>query len=200
MTLIGAARRNGARNIACEGAVAHIWMMSDGEWKPLDLGNEGCVLGPGGSFSAGALLPVPADLAPRLSIRPIHGAQEDAWALLASPSARPLVNGLPLHHGIVVLSDRDEIRHAPGSDGTPVYFSTERPAVVVPYSPAGRLGLCPRCKQAMAPGEDGVRCPGCGVWHHSTAALPCWTYGDRCAACDHPTAIEAGFRWTPEVL
>jgi hypothetical protein len=114
--------------------------------------------------------------------------------------ARPLVNGLPLHHGIAVLFDRDEIRLAPGGDGTPLYFSTERLAVVTQYSPAGRLGLCPRCKQAIAPGEDAVRCPGCGVWHHSTAALPCWTYGDQCAACDHATSIEAGFRWTPEVL
>jgi hypothetical protein len=175
-------------------------MMSDGEWKALDLKDEGCVLGPDGSFSAGVSLTVHADPAPRLSIRPIHGAQEDSWALLASLLARPLVNGLPIHHGIAVLSDRDEIRHAPGCDSTPVYFSTERLAVVVAYSPAGRLGLCPRCKQAIGPGEDAVRCPGCGVWHHSTTALPCWTYGDQCAACDHPTSIEAGFRWTPEVL
>jgi len=185
--------------------VAHIWMMSDGEWKPLDLGNEGCVLGPGGSSFVGASLSVQGNLTPRLSIRPIHGLQEDSWALLASPLARPLVNGLPIHHGIVVLSDRDEIRHAPyrnavSAAASPVYFSTERVAVVLPYSPTGRSGLCPRCKQAMAPGEDAVRCPGCGVWHHSTTALPCWTYGDQCAACDHPTSIEAGFRWTPEVL
>ena len=184
--------------------MAHIWMMADGEWQPFDLGHEGCVLGRGGSSFSRESSQMYAAAVPQLSIRPIPGAQEDSWALLASPFARPLVNGLPIHHGIVVLSDRDEIRHAP-DDGVdevvgPVYFSTERLAVVVPYSFAGGHGLCPRCKQPIAPGDDAVRCPGCGVWHHSTAALPCWTYGNQCAACDHPTSIEAGFRWTPEVL
>ncbi len=131
------------------------------------------------------------------ALRRLGDANGAAWMLLAAPAARVLVNGLPLAIGAVVLSDRDEIRLPSGS---PLYFSTETLAVVAPFPESGPRGFCPRCKQSIAPGSPAVRCPSCGLYHHSSEDLACWTYGPQCAGCSHDTALDAGFRWTPEDL
>jgi len=186
--------------------MAHIWIQSDaGDWQTVTLDANCCRLTMAGPSRLGAADPSPLDAASTVLIRRVPGPKADVWTLLAGAAARPLVNGLPAPHGIVVLSDRDEIRWPvrPGMDvplATPLYFSTERLAAVVPYPAEGRRGSCPRCKQPLTAGEDAVRCPGCGLWHHATAVLPCWTHVGCCAVCEQPTALDAGFRWTPEEL
>jgi hypothetical protein len=105
----------------------------------------------------------------------------------------------------VILSDRDELRwpvahDASGAAPHPLFFSTERLAAVAPYPAGDRRGSCPRCKQLLTVGDAAVRCPSCGLWHHATDELPCWTYGEHCAACQQVTSLDAGFQWTPEEL
>ena len=80
------------------------------------------------------------------------------------------------------------------------YFSTETLARIEPLSEEDATGCCPRCKQGLTAGQPAVKCPGCGVWHHQSDELPCWTYAERCAICGGSTALDAGFSWTPEEL
>ena len=200
--------------------MAHIWTrLNVGEWQPVPLAADAYVLTIAGPAPLAAarvpqaadrsLLDVvpdaPARAAETVLLRRVSAANDETWALLAGPSARPLVNGLPTPHGIVILSDRDEIRRPSPSDPSgpsadPIFFSTERLATVTPYPAGSRRGSCPRCKQPLTAGDTAVRCPGCGLWHHATDALPCWTYGERCAACQQLTSLDAGFQWTPEDL
>jgi hypothetical protein len=124
------------------------------------------------------------------------GDGPDPWWSLLIPAAVPaLVNGAPSPLGLVVLADRDEIR-VPGSG--PVFFSTETLAAIVPLPAEAVSGRCPRCRQAIAAGTAAVKCPTCSLWYHQSDALPCFTYSDRCAACARPTALDAGFSWSPE--
>ncbi len=128
--------------------------------------------------------------------RPVNGTG-DAWALLAPAETPLLVNGRDVDHGIVALADRDEIRWP---SAAPLFFSTEEPAAVAPFPSDGTRGSCPRCKRPIAAGAAAVRCPGCAIWHHASEALPCWTYAETCAVCTQPTAVDAGFLWTPEEI
>jgi len=186
--------------------VAQIWIRSDaGDWQPTALATDTCVLTVAGPSSIDAAHDAPAAAAPSVLLRRVAGTSDETWALLAHPSAHLLVNGLHSPLGIVILSDRDEIRWAATDDpsippAAALFFSTERLAAVAPYPVDGRRGSCPRCKQPLAAGEAAVRCPACGLWHHATETLPCWTYGEHCAACQQPTSLDAGFRWTPEDL
>ena len=43
-----------------------------------------------------------------------------------------------------------------------------------------------------------VSCPNCGVRHHQSAELRCWTYAPGCAVCGWPTTLDARFRWVPD--
>jgi hypothetical protein len=207
--------------------MAHIWIRSDADgWQPVALVADACALTVAGPiFGQGAGDPgagvgrgagpsgLNVDVGPdplshgtsAVRLRRVSRAGDDTWALFAGPTARPLVNGLPSPIGLVILSDRDEIRwlssHDPsGSPAHPLFFSTERLASIAPYPAGERRGLCPRCKQPLTPGDAAVRCPGCGLWHHATDALKCWTYGEHCAACQQTTSLDAGFQWTPEDL
>lgn len=182
--------------------MAHIWQEAGpGDWRPVAIADDGCSLTDAGP-APHPRDPAAADRA--VWLRRVRAPGEDAWALLASPSVRPVVNGIPVSHGIVALSDRDEIRLPPdpGAAGTGAsfFFSTERLATIEPYPDGGRRGSCPRCKRPLTSGEDAVKCPACGLWHHATDEFPCWTYDSRCAACQQPTALDAGFQWTPEEL
>lgn len=129
----------------------------------------------------------------KVTVLPAPGTAT-GWALVGRPPVAA-INGLPLWVGIAVLDDRDEI-----AGDARAYFSTEVTAEVAPY--VLDRGACPRCKRALEPGTPAVRCPGCGVWHHQDDAdgWTCWTYGPTCACCAQPTALDAGFRWTPEDL
>jgi hypothetical protein len=119
------------------------------------------------------------------------------WHLLAPYGASLWVNGLPLLAGIHVMGDRDQISAA---DGTAMFFSTEALARVAPMPATERPMMCPRCRQRIATGDAAVRCPQCALWHHESEQYPCWTYAATCALCPQPTALDAGYQWTPMEL
>ena len=129
--------------------------------------------------------------APATLLRSQLDGQEN-WVLTGD--AR--VNGMPLLTGIRVLRDRDELE----VNGVHAFFSTETLALVEPMPRGDKRVFCPRCKQGIESESAAVRCPRCRVWHHQSDDLPCWTYAERCALCDQPTALDAGYRWTPEEL
>ena len=124
--------------------------------------------------------------------------------LLSDSSSGVQVNATPIQLGIRVLSHRDEIFLTGGASDFPsrFYFSTERLAHVEPFPGTDGSAICGRCKQPIERGDLAVRCPSanCGIWHHQTEHLGCWTYSDHCALCPTPTALDSGFRWTPEDL
>jgi hypothetical protein len=154
--------------------MAHLWMTGeDGAWTAHPLGAEGALAGDA-------------------AIRRTGTGSGDSWLLLAGDDV--WLNGWPVYLGVAVLDDRDEIRTPAGR----VFFSAEAAASIVAYPADAGRGDCPRCRQPLEPNTRAVRCPACGLFHHQTDDLPCWTYGDRCAGCPHPTSLDAGLRWTPE--
>ena len=175
--------------------MAHLWLLDvSNEWTPQLLAGGATTLADDGlrsaDYAAGAETGVAAHVLLRRLADPAN-----TWALLtASPALR--VNGAPVPLGIAVLDDRDEIR----LPNLTAWFSTETRACIEPFPASTARGFCPRCKQAIETGTPAVRCPSCGLWHHASDALPCWTYAPACAACAQDTALDAGFRWTPEDL
>jgi hypothetical protein len=157
--------------------MAHLWTResSAGEWSPVAL------IGDALDVSPGMLLR-------RASVEP------EVWVLVSSSAVH--VNGARLSAGIRILCDRDELR----AGGHRSFFSTESLAKIVPFPGADRPVFCARCKLEIAAGTPAVRCPRCTVWHHQTEQLPCWTYSPQCAICDQPSALDAGFVWSPEEL
>jgi hypothetical protein len=130
-------------------------------------------------------------------------ARDEEWVLLAGSLAAACVNGQPLVLGARVLRDRDEIVvRGPGWPATPrCFFSTERLAVVAPLPDGVGAVKCPRCKEAIEPGQMAVRCPSCNCWHHQIeGGKNCWTYLTRCASCDGPTDLDGKYRWSPQEL
>ena len=119
-----------------------------------------------------------------------------AWAMLTCDPMAVRLNGTPLLAGIAVLADRDEIRVA----NRIAWFSVETRPVVEPYPVTAAAGSCPRCKQTIAFSTPAVRCPSCGLWHHASDDLPCWSYAATCAVCNQPTAADMPLRWSPEEL
>jgi hypothetical protein len=130
-------------------------------------------------------------------IRRDEGRERGPWHLLAPFGANLWVNGLPLLAGLRVLDDRDEIRV---ENGRPLFFATEELARVVPMPDSNRAMMCPRCQQRIDAGTAAVRCPRCALWHHESGDLPCWTYSPTCTLCPQPSALDAGFQWTPMEL
>jgi len=187
--------------------MAQLWVMdpvaaADRPWAILALGGDGHAL----RLDASPPVLDSKRGAQPLLVRAAGADGGEAWAVLAGAPAAALVNGLPVSVGIRVVADRDEIR-VPGVGR--FFFSTERLAGPEPF-PAGREPVfCPRCRKAIESGSLAIRCPRCGVWHHHAApggadsaaeAMSCWTYTETCAMCDQPTALDAGFQWTPEGL
>ncbi len=166
-----------------------LWIRESHEWAVLPLTTTPLTL---------ASLPVASEgLAPEALLVRGSGEGRADWHLVARPSSGISVNGLPLFAGVRTLLDRDEVR-IPGLGV--LFFSTERLAGVEPLPALGYDVSCPRCRQPIAAGAQAVRCPGCEVWHHGSAELPCWTYAPTCALCQQPTPLDAGFKWTPEEL
>jgi hypothetical protein len=130
--------------------------------------------------------------APAAVLRRHRGSAGESWVLLAPPSVR--VNGIAVDAGMRVLRDRDELV----AGGERCFFSSELLAVVVPMPAAERAVICPRCLLEIVPGSPAVRCPRCSVWHHQTDEYPCWAYSPTCSLCQQPSALGAGFQWTPE--
>ena len=187
--------------------MAHLWIEVDGgqqpAWEVSPLKEKAYRISGDGrplAVSAGeGGLPGAAGVLVRRGAGPA-----DQWVLLAGAASRIGINGSPLVLGARVLRDRDEIlTRGPSGTLRRYYYSAERMARVEPFPGAGQPVCCPRCKQLIEVGVPAVQCPQCGAWHHESteASLPCWSYHSRCAAlCDQPTAIGAGFRWTPEGL
>lgn len=130
---------------------------------------------------------------------PMHtrgSAQAGHWVMLVAPGQAVLHNGQPVSAGLRVLDHRDSL----GLAGKPcVFFSTEEAPRVETFTGADPV-TCPRCRDAIAPGQPAVKCPGCGVLHHENGERNCWTYATTCALCAQPTALDAGLQWTPEAL
>jgi hypothetical protein len=167
--------------------MALLWRRDASGWTPTALPSPACGLGCGDDSTAPTLLRADA------------GSPDATWLLLTPPTAPVAVNGHPSHAGLVALRDRDEIRLA---DGTRLFFSTQEIATVEPFTATSTNLRCPRCRRPFVATDLIVRCPGpgCGVIHHQTDDLPCWTYTDRCAVCPRSTALDAEQRWTPEGL
>lgn len=123
---------------------------------------------------------------------------EKDWYLLVSGSGSVRTNGCPVVTGIRRLRDRDEIR-VNGAHPRRYFFSTESLARVVPLPDSSGLVHCARCRQDVPPGSPIVRCPACGMIHHQSGELECWSYADTCACCSQSTDLETGhLRWTPD--
>ena len=124
---------------------------------------------------------------------------DECWVVIHTPGEALRLNGTALVTGIQMLSHRDELRLA-GVAGR-AFFSIEGLARVAPFD--GLEGSrCPRCQQPIELGTPAVRCPQprCGVWHHESEEFGCWTYSRTCSFCDQPTALDGGFRWTPDEM
>jgi hypothetical protein len=172
--------------------MAHLWIRTGaGQWDvlPLDAGAFDLTASPPRAVAPGA--------ARTAVLRRAEGQGEPVWLLLAASGAGVSVNGLPAPAGIRVLADRDEIQV---DGGGPLIFSTEALARSEPFPGFDRTIFCPRCKLEIERGAQSVKCPACGIWHHQTEELPCWTYASSCALCPQPTGLETGYRWTPEEL
>jgi hypothetical protein len=176
--------------------MAHLWVTTEAnQWAVLPL--------EGDAFSLTTHPPQPrrrvddGQILSSVLLLRTGGVDAPSWVLVAGVRAGVSVNGLPLATGMRVVSDRDEIR-VPGVSN--VYFSTECLARVEVFAGRGQTLFCPRCKQEIEMGSPAVKCPACGVWHHQTDELKCWTYADVCALCAQSTDLDAGFRWTPEDL
>lgn len=177
--------------------MAHLWVRNEAEqWAVLPLDH--------GAFTLTSNPPQPvrqrsgeADALSSVVLVRTQGQEGSQWVLVAGAASRVSVNGTPLDTGMRVVTDRDEIRIA-GSES--LYFSTETLARVEEFIGGDQTLFCPRCKQQIDNGAKAVKCPGCGVWHHQTDELNCWTYSEVCALCAHSTDLDAGFRWTPEEL
>lgn len=166
--------------------MAHLWLRdAAGEWAVLPLA---------GAVDLGHRPPRAEAGEAAVVLRPLAGGS--GWALVArsGAGARVRVNGEPLLGDLRVLADRDQLRL--GDEA--LYFSTENPARVEPLAQAERPLACPRCRQTIAPATPAVRCPACGVWHHQSEELPCWTYAPTCALCPRSTDLQAGLQWSPE--
>lgn len=176
--------------------MAHLWIHSAARgWEELQLPTDREVQLT--SDPQHLLNPRDTDPEPTASIRLLADASEaePVWILIAAHGEDVWINDAPLALGIWRLTDRDEIR-IPGAE--PIYFSTENPAQIEPFD--GDPVTCPRCRTAISSGSPSVRCPGCGVAHHQSEELGCWTYASHCALCPETTNLDAGYRFRPEDL
>ena len=177
--------------------MAHLWMSDDGgDWNVLSLNGKDVDLTrllSGEKPTTRAR----AEAAPRALLLREPSVGSSGWLLVTTKGCRARVSGKSVATGIRRLVDRDEILlHGLGR----CYFSTETLARIEPLSEEEATGCCPRCKQGLTAGQPAVKCPGCGVWHHQSDELPCWTYAERCAICGGSTALDSGFSWTPEEM
>ena len=177
--------------------MAHIWHESatGGEWKiwPLEKSAQPLpLLCPAKDEAVVAAMEATDSHAVRCT-----PTADGAWLLLTEPGADVRVNGHRLHLGIRLLHDQDHIHL--GGHGH-YFFSTEQLATVTACPALGRPVFCPRCKLPLIAGKESVQCPSCGTRHHQDDEKPCWTYDATCAVCGQPSALDAGFRWTPKEL
>ena len=177
--------------------MAHIWMKDAGEpWVAVQLMGTACSITSGKSLRGYRRRANVTGARPSLVVFQ-DAAGHEAWALLSSAGTDVRVNGAAMRLGLHVLQDRDAVQ-VQGRGA--MFYSTERLAAVEPFPSTQEVAFCPRCKTAIGAKSPGIKCPGCGTWHHQSEDLPCWTYAERCALCDRATDLDAGYRWTPEEL
>jgi hypothetical protein len=177
--------------------MAHLWLQNeDPEWVAHTL--SGC------EFNLRNLLiqtighrPFAEQAPSGVHLMKSENNDEDCWVILAGQGSDININGLPLFAGLHILRDRDEIRWS--TEGL-AYFSSEELAAVVDLPNGDRKIICPRCKQEIAPETPAVKCPRCGIWHHQSEELPCYTYAENCATCTRKTRLDIGYEWEPEEL
>ena len=175
--------------------MAHLWLMDPRAPEPIPLLDSPL------DIDAAPVVPVPpgqpgeSDSSRTILMKADPAG--DSWCLVAGAGAAAFVNGERVAVGIRLLRDRDEIR-IPHS-GRWYFYGTERLAQLAPF-PGSAPASCPRCRQPVLPATAAVQCPGCGLWHHESAELPCWSYAETCAMCSQATELDAGYRWTPEAL
>jgi len=174
----------------------HLWVKDSGEWTVLELLSDTFAL------TRDPLKPVqrrelgtPAEIACMLRCNGAGG--EHLFVLAPSENTAVIINGIPLASGIRILRDRDELRVG-GIER--MYFSTESLAVLTRFPGNEQAMYCPRCKREIALQTDAVKCPQCDAWYHQSEEFPCWVYSERCALCDQPSNLDAGYRWSPEYL
>ena len=177
--------------------MAHLWIRDDHGWAILPLrGGEALDLTrlpPAGQPD----LVGEAGEGGHPTVWSLDAGGGEAWALFATPAHHALVNGIPVEAGMRVLSDRDEIAVR---DRAGLFFATERLAALGSLPAESRAVGCARCRQPIAPGSAAVCCPRCGLWHHETDSLPCWSHLPECGMCPQPTPLDGTYRWTPEEL
>lgn len=176
--------------------MAQLWVQDEaGAWGAIAL--DPAISAPVGApgLACGVRVP-PLALGGAVLLRS-RSAVDETWLLQSAPGDAVTVNSSPLYLGLRALRDRDEIRIAGGHR---FYFSTERLAHIEPFPQIDHAVICARCKQAIQPGSPAVQCPQCGTWCHQSSELGCWTYGQNCPLCDQPTALDAGYRWSPGAL
>ncbi len=122
------------------------------------------------------------------------GAGGVGWVLIRGRGREVRVNGMVERLGVRALRHQDQIEVGDQR----MYFSTESLASVGPFPGAGRPVFCPRCKQEIEAGVPAVQCPSCGLWHHETPELNCWTYAPHCSTCSQGTEVGGEYRWVPE--
>ena len=174
--------------------MAHLWVEKPdgGQWTAHVLGPDGHRLGAGLADIAGE--DMAAGAADVLLRRCAWGSNE-RWVLIAPMRSGIRVNARPVP-GIRMLADRDEILSAGAGR---IFFSTERPPCVEPFAGAADT-CCALCKLPIETGTPAVGCPNCGVFYHENDKHRCWTRRSTCLLCDYPTALDAGYRWSPEQL
>ena len=178
--------------------MAVIWQESPANaWEATPLKGQRLCLGPEGPI-AGSAARIHVQTGVAHLVRGTTGGQP--WVLLAAGSSGVRVNGLSLELGIRVLRNRDEIFLT--QPRCRFFFSTEGLPRVERFPHDLRAASCPRCHHLIHAGSLAVRCPNeeCGVWHHQSADCACWTESQRCAMCETPTELRAGFRWSPQDL
>jgi len=174
--------------------MAHCWKQRSVNERPPQTAETGWDILPLDSEEA---VPLPSSEAATAVLLRSRSPDGDLWLLLALTPGSVALNGLPLHSGIRVLVDQDEISFGAGDR---MYFSTESLAAVRPCASTNPDLRCARCRTSILPQSDAVACPNCTVWYHQTDRKPCWTYASVCAMCGSASELNGTYRWTPEGL
>ena len=174
--------------------MAHIWVDTGAEWALAELDGDEFVLTGERATPVRRRRTPDGGPAGTLLLRG-DGEGDRAWVLVTGRDGpRTQVNGVPLVLGVRVMADRDALRVG----DVRMFFSTETLPRVEAYPEEAPEVPCARCRSPLRAGDPAVRCPACGLWHHEASGRQCWTYDVRCGNCDQPTALDAGWRWTPE--
>ena len=181
--------------------IAHRGAVDNCKWLPTFLDGPAYKIYPDGTILNDVHNDIGSDRsAESVLLMCVHAGKGQWIAIRKGAQARLSVNSMPVLNDIRLLNDRDMLQL---SGGLCCFFSTERPAEVVPFPGLeGGKAYCARCRQPIEPGTQAVMCPNpeCGVWHHETEGLPCWTHASHCSLCSQTTVMDGSLQWTPEEI